>query len=404
MLDEAAPLTERVLLQPPRLIVNVVWDGGGWNVLDQWPDAWPHLRRLIEGGTSFTEATVGSSPSVTPAIHTTMGTGVWPATHGVTDIKLRDEQGVVVDSFENGESSRFIAVRTISERWDEQQDNEALIGMVAYEPWHLGMIGRGAEIPSGDKDHAAWLDVKTNDWVTNEAHYELPTSVVDTVGLEADIEATDSIDGETDGAWRNHRILDDRERIEELPGFITYHGRALRNLIGAEGYGDDEITDLIYTNFKQIDRVGHYFGMASPEVRDSVVESDRQLGELVDYLDDEVGAGRWVVVVTADHGQQPNAVDSDGFAIDAIEFESDIEERFGPILDEGWATQLFLELDEMEERDISIEDVARYVGDYRVIDNTLRPDMLLSGAGSFDPRDRVFALAVPSAMLPSMTC
>ncbi|MBA3350621.1 MAG: hypothetical protein H0T12_08715, partial [Actinobacteria bacterium] len=36
----------------PKLILTVVWDGGGWNVLDAWPDAWPNLARLMARGSS----------------------------------------------------------------------------------------------------------------------------------------------------------------------------------------------------------------------------------------------------------------------------------------------------------------------------------------------------------------
>src|SRR5918997_1552601 len=38
---------------PPRLVVVVVWDGGGWNVLERWPDAWPTLGRMMRAGISY---------------------------------------------------------------------------------------------------------------------------------------------------------------------------------------------------------------------------------------------------------------------------------------------------------------------------------------------------------------
>ncbi|HEX2241140.1 MAG TPA: alkaline phosphatase family protein, partial [Actinomycetota bacterium] len=91
-LDEVVKLNAKLLRGPrPRLIVTVVWDGGGWNVLEQWPDAWPNLARFAREGVSFTNATVGSSPSVTPPVHATLGTGRFPYAHGVTDILVRDD-------------------------------------------------------------------------------------------------------------------------------------------------------------------------------------------------------------------------------------------------------------------------------------------------------------------------
>jgi hypothetical protein len=390
--------------KPPKLILTVVWDGGGWNALRQWPNDWPNLARIMSEGVTYTNAIVGSSPSVTPSVHTTLGTGVFPATHGITGIPVRYEDGSVGDVFSRGESSRFLRVPTVAELWDERNRNRALIGMVGYEPWHLGMIGQGAERPGGDKDDAVWLDVETNEWITNEKHYHLPSAFEDTEGRAESLAVSDAQDGEIDDTWRGHEIIDDPDRIEEVPGFITYHMLEMMEMIRHEGYGDDEITDLLFTNFKQIDRLGHYFNMASEEVHDAVIESDKQLGVLTEFLDDQVGRGRWALVVTADHGQQPDAAAVDGFAIDPRELEDDVDAEFGPITEAAWPTEVFLKEEEMAERDVSVEEVARFLGDYRLADNTQRPDYLVGGAGRFDARDRIFAMAIPSRLLGALDC
>ncbi|MDQ3983477.1 MAG: alkaline phosphatase family protein, partial [Actinomycetota bacterium] len=69
--------------KPPKLVVTIMWDGVGRNVLERWPDRWPTLARMEREGTSYVDATVGSSPSITPATHSTLGTGAFPRTHGV---------------------------------------------------------------------------------------------------------------------------------------------------------------------------------------------------------------------------------------------------------------------------------------------------------------------------------
>jgi hypothetical protein len=404
-LREVADIDAELLeSKPPKLILTVVWDGGGWNALRQWPDDWPNLARMMSKGVTYTNAIVGSSPSVTPSVHTTLGTGVFPATHGITGIPVRYEDGSVGDVFLRGESSRFLRVPTVAELWDEQNRNRALIGMVGYEPWHLGMIGKGAERRGGDKDDAVWLDVETNEWITNEKHYDLPRTFEDTDGRAESLEASDAQDGEIDDTWRGHEIIDDLDRIEEVPGFITYHAREMMQMIRDEGYGDDAITDLLFTNFKQIDRLGHYFNMASQEVHDAVIESDKQLGVLTGFLDRQVGRGRWALVLTADHGQQPDAAAVEGFGIDPRELEEDIDAEFGPITEAAWPTEVFLKEEVMAERDVSVEDVARFLGDYRLADNTQRPDYLVSGAGRFGARDRIFAMAIPSSLLETLDC
>ena len=384
---------------PPRLILTIVWDGGGWNTLRRWPQAWPHLKKLMKGGVSYANATVGSSPSVTPSVHTTLGAGVFPAKSGITGIPVRYEDGNVGDVFVHGESSRFLLVPTLAELWDEAHGNRPRIGMLGYEPWHLGMIGKGAERGGGDRDDALWLNVKTNEWITNPAHYRLPDSVVTTPGLEDDIARLDRADGSNDGAWGSLDAFDDPDRIEETPAFVAYHGRALRRMIVRGGYGSDSLTDLLFTNFKQIDRLGHYFNMASDEVRQALVASDRELQTTIEFLDERVGRGNYVVVVTADHGQQPDASDIDAYGIDPGEVERDLDDAFGPITQAVWPTEVFLDADELAEQGVSVATVARWLGGYELRDNTRRPDMLVSGAGVFEARDRLFELAVPATLL-----
>ncbi|HEX2051541.1 MAG TPA: alkaline phosphatase family protein [Actinomycetota bacterium] len=389
----------------PRLVVVIVWDGGGWNALRQWPGDWPNLARMMRAGASFTDATVGSSPSVTPSVHTTIGTGAFPRAHGITGIPVRDEQGVVVDSFEKGESSRFVEVATLAERWDEARGNRALVGMVGYEPWHLGMIGQGAERGGGDRDDAAWLDIETNEWITNPDHYRLPRSLATAPGLDDDVDRLDAADGELDGAWGDQDILDDVARLEETPAFVVYHTRAMLRMVDAEGYGADRVTDFLFTNYKQIDRLGHYFNMASDQVHDALVETDRQLGVLLRALDRDVGRGRYAVVVTADHGQQPDAPAVDGYGINPREILEDVDRHFGaPITRAVWPTEVFLFDDELERAGVTVDDVARFLSDYRLRDNATDPKDADAGAGVFDPDDRLLAMAIPSRMLASDPC
>ncbi|HVL64984.1 MAG TPA: alkaline phosphatase family protein [Actinomycetota bacterium] len=388
----------------PALILTIIWDGGGWNTLDQWPDAWPNLRRMMERGALYRRATVGSSPSVTPAVHSTIGTGLFPKDHAITGVPVRDEAGVVVDAFLEGESSRFLIAPTVGELWDEANENRARIGLLGYEPWHLGMIGKGAEKPGGDRDHAVWVDHETSEWKTNPAHYELPPSVAAADGLEEDVRRLDAADGEIDRAWGDLEILDIPDRLEETPAFVHYHGRALRRMIAREGYGADRVTDLLYTNFKQIDRVGHYFNMASDQVRQNLVASDRELGRTLAFLDEEVGRGNYVVFLTADHGQQPDQDAIDGYGINPRELEADIDREFGPITRAAWPTEVFLLEDEMEARGVQIADVARFLGGYRLIENTGDPAVKVAGKGVFDPTDRLFDLAIPASLLPRITC
>jgi predicted AlkP superfamily pyrophosphatase or phosphodiesterase len=405
-LPDVASLNARTLTkQPPRLVMTVVWDGGGWGVLNHWGEsAWPNLRRIMSKGVTFTNAMDGSSPSVTPAVHTTLGTGDFPWFSGITDVPVLDEQGKVVDSFLNGESSRFMRVPTLAEQWDEQTNNKAKIGMVGYEPWHLGMIGQGAERPGGDKDDAAWLDRETNEWITNAAHYKLPPALPSTPGLQADLRKTDAADGKIDGSWRDNAIIDQRDRIEEVPGFVDYQTLGLERMIKQEGYGKDDVTDLLFTNYKQIDRNAHYYNMAAPEVRDSMVAVDDALPKLVRFLNDDVGRGKWVMIVTADHSTQPDQSAVDGYGIAPKKIAADVNAHFGPVVQSVWPTQIFLDDSEMAKLGVTQAEISRWLYNYTVRDNAQTPQVAIEGAGKFGPNDRLLQMAIPAHLIPEIRC
>ena len=400
VLPEAADLERAVRRPPLRLILTMVWDGAGWNTLQAHPDSWPNLKEMMAAGVTYT-ADVGSSPSVTPAIHSTLGTGVFPATHGITGVPVLDDNGRAVDPFLDGTSGRFLEVQTVAERWDEQSGNAALIGMVGHVPWHLGMIGVGAERVGADKDHAAWLDLETNAWITDEGHYSIPASFGDQSDLERSIEDLDPSEGA--GSWMGVP-LDDPSRWEELPIFAAHHTEELLGLMESSGYGTDHVTDLLFTNYKQIDLLGHYFNMASPQVEAALHATDDALGAILDHLDASVGRGRYIVVMTADHGMQPTAESLDAFGIDSNEMLVDLTKQFGPVIQDVAPTEIFVDGPALAAAGYTTDDVARFVGDYRLGDNATGPVQQVVGAGSYDPYDRLFAMAVPSHLLPEVSC
>ena len=78
----------------PKVIFNVVIDGGGWNVLREHPRAWPTIEEFRDDGTTYMNANIGSAPSITGALHATFGTGHYPLEHGFPGNQMRDPEGV----------------------------------------------------------------------------------------------------------------------------------------------------------------------------------------------------------------------------------------------------------------------------------------------------------------------
>jgi len=386
--------------RPPKAIVTVVIDGGGWNALQQHPASWPSLRSLAERGTTFTNATIGSAPAVTGAIHATFGTGIYPRTSGVGGHLIRGEGGALTDVYLENADPRYLDVPAVAELWDEQNANRPRVATVAFEDWHLGMIGHGAQRAGGDKDVAVFWEREEQRWWTNEDFFSLPAYVPSGLeALEAYEEELDERDGLGDGTWFGH-TLDELRDPRVRPGsaaFLRFTGDVAIDVLRREKVGRDPIADMIWVQLKAPDLAGHSWNMLAPEQGDVLLEADRQLARIRDELDRLAGRGRYVLVVTADHGQQPLPDAVGGWRISAAELRRDIEERFGAVVEKITPAEIFLRRD----ADIEPRDIARYLATYTIADSIPEStgDVAIVEA-RLD--DTVFAGAFSSAFLAGM--
>ena len=82
----------------------------------------------------------------------------------------------------------------------------------------------------------------------------------------------------------------------------------LLRAMAQENVGEDRIADLVYYNFKCLDKIGHRYGVNSPEIYSYLYTVDYCLKKIKHFLDRNVGRRRYVMVVTSDHGAH-NAYD-----------------------------------------------------------------------------------------------
>lgn len=393
--------------EAPKLIVTAVIDGGGWNALEQWPDAWPFMKRMIAEGLNVEETIVGSSPSITPATHTNLSTGTFPRYHGVTAIAVRADDGSIVGSFSEVPGNPGPAVMdarvtmtktTLADKWDKANGNEPLIGMLAAGNLQLGMIGHGSAIEGGDKDIAAILS--RGEWSTNPEFYSLPDYVnTEVPGPEGFVEEVDRADGEADGKWRGHGV----EPLDGSPAFAPWENATMFEILEREGFGADDVTDLFYVNYKAPDKAGHTWNMIAPEQGDTIESVDTALEDLVAWLDDNVGEEEYVLVVTADHGQTPLG----GWAISRSEISGDLGRQFDGIANEKGvigrtsASSFFSNPDEMEANGVTPEQVSSFLSRYTIGDNIPEGTEVPEGfANRLD--ERIFDAVFPGRKLPKI--
>ncbi len=391
----------------PRLVVTVVWDGGGDNVLEYWPRAWPHLRRLQRAGASYERATLGSSPSITPAVHATIGTGAWPLHHGISEIKLRTN-GRLGDSWAST-SPENLLLSTLSDLWDRARSNEPRIGILARDGWHVGMMGHGAFLGGGDRDIAALDDLDGVSFRTNRRFYSLPPYLLRETGLRAAIRSVDRADGKVDGTWLGNEVLDLVPEVRSTSAWPIYQTKRIVEILEKQGFGGDGVSDLFFTNFKSTDLAGHAWNMVTTEVEATLRAQDRELAVLVRELNRLVGRRNYVLALTADHGMTPTSAVSGGWSIDPSEVSRDIDRAFGlepgerslVALNRGY--QIFLDQRALAANGVDPAEVAGFLADYRLRDNAPQGEERGDYAG--DTSERMFLSALtPTGLRASLGC
>ncbi len=396
---------------PPKLILTMVWDAGGRSVLDTWPKEWPVLRSLIPKGIWYEHASVGSSPSITPATHATIGTGAYPRTTGQVDAEFRlGPSPTLTRAGELGPT--LLDSATLADVYDRAMGNRPVVGDLASVTWHLNMMGHGAMWNGGDRDIAvlrladgssegtegdAWnIKGKNAPW------YHFPAYVNDLPSITTYTDALDRADGAKDGKWRENSIAQ-LANGWDTPARVPFQDRLYAEVIKREGFGADDVPDLLYINSKIIDHVGHIWSVNSPEMKDALSWQDAGLKDFIVTLNNEVGRGNWVMAVTADHGHQFDPAVSGAFQITPNAVLQDLQAQFD---DDGDSTsaiigvrtsQTFLNMAELKQSGHTVEEMADFLLHYTKGQASSDPSSLPAGTAD----DEVFSAVFPTSVFDS---
>jgi len=380
----------------PKLIVTIVWDGVGRNVLERWEGRWPTLERLEREGASYLDAVVGSSPSITPATHASLGTGSYPMEHGVTAIEYRASDGKVRGVLP-GKNPSDLKLSTFADEIDLALGNEPLVGMLAWKNWQMGMMGRGSAHEGGDADQLALAS--GHGFAGNDVFYSTPRYLKRFPGLERRAEELDLEDGEADGGWRGHDILEQHDN----PAWVNWQTDAAIEMLRREGYGTDDATDLLFMNYKPTDIVGHQHNMDSGEMGDTLEAQDAALGRMIDFLDESVKD--YVVVLTSDHGNTPPPERTGAWPVLQGQLQASIDEHFDvpgkkSLVRSTSAVGPFLNRQVAKELGVTPADVAEFLNGYTVRQNFKEPGLPKGYENRGD--ENVLAAAFPSHRIDSI--
>jgi hypothetical protein len=396
----------------PKLIVTMVWDSAGMNLLDRWPRSYPYMSSLREKGAWFPHASVGASPSNTPVGHATIGTGAYPDHNGFADEYIYIN-GKMQKPNENGPG--FLLGATLADQYDPAMGNEPVVAMVATLSAHIMMESHGSMWGGGDKDIAITRE-KTDaptagaegvSWSLSPdmaPFYDLPDYVNEIGDLSKWTAVLDREDGRIDGKWRENSIAQLSGGFD-TPARTPYQTELVKALVRNERMGEDDVTDLLNLNYKAIDTLGHAYSADGVEMSDALEWQDRDLRDLVGFLNKHVGKGDWAMVLTADHGMMPDPDITGAFRIGIDELTADIEATFDddgddvPLILKLRPTEVWLDEAEVADNGTSDAEIAEHISGLTQQD-TVKPNL----EPAPDPNAKVFDAAFPSSILSALPC
>jgi hypothetical protein len=356
----------------PRLLVVVAVDQMRADYLTVLERHWRSgFRTLLTEGAVFERNEYPYLNTVTCAGHATIGTGVFPRTHGIVGNTWWDRgRNALVDcSIDErpsgahisygrrvlaGNSAHLLRAQTLGDRLREQRPGARIVSLSMKPDTAVMLAGHGGDV-------VLWFDQLMGAFVTSRAYAERRTPAVtdflthnplskDMSGTwvlrepAADYVFADATPGQRPQAGRDglfpHAIAGPKGPDERSPGFWAesplsdrYLARMALGMVDSLQMGRDATPDLLAVGFSALDYLGHRFGPRSREVEEILINLDFTLGELIAGLDQRLGRNGYVLALSADHGVGTAFEPAKGGTRVIIE---DIEERLEELLRTRW--------------------------------------------------------------------
>ena len=325
----------------PKLIVGIVVDQMRYDFLYRYADQYGTggFRRMLSGGFNAKNTQYSYFPTVTAAGHSSVYTGSVPAINGIVGNEWFDRRlGRTVYCTEDSTaratggnpsragwmSPRNLNVSTITDQLRLSTNFRSKVIGVALKD-------RGSILPAGHTGTAYWFDGRNGDWISSTYYMadlprwvkdfnarKLPTQYVSagwkpllplaqyTQSTPDDVPWEAKLPGDTKPIFPHELASpaggDRFGLIAATPFGNTMTKEIALAAIQNEQLGKGTDTDFLAVSFSSPDYVGHAFGPNSVEVQDVYLRLDRDLAEMLTFLDGWVGKDNYLVFLTADHG------------------------------------------------------------------------------------------------------
>ncbi|MGH7173794.1 MAG: alkaline phosphatase family protein [Gemmataceae bacterium] len=342
--------------ETPRLIVLVYIDQLRADYLTRWDTLFGEggFHRLEKDGAWFQNCHYPYSDTVTAAGHASVATGCSPRTHGIIGNDWYERAAGASVNCVSSERYQRVPPAVLGVESDKDKKKakgvspERLLAPTLGDALKeatggkgrvvsLSLKDRSAVLPGGQRaDACYWLDMTNGLFVTSTYYRDAVHPWVAKFNRSGILDAWmgkkwtrlrehldyEKSSGPDDAAGEGYLPFA-RTFPHALDGGVlnvkaAYYGTLYnspfgndvllalaRRAIEAEQLGKHDRADLLCLSFSSNDAIGHCWGPDSQEVLDVTLRTDAILKELLAALDRQVGKGRYVLVLTADHGVCP---------------------------------------------------------------------------------------------------
>ncbi len=325
----------------PKLVVGIVIDQMRYDYIYRYWSKFGNdgFKRLIAEGYFCRNTNYNYVPTYTGPGHTSIYTGTTPAVHGIVandwynkttgkDMYCAQDDnvnGVGTTTPEGKRSPANMLTTTITDELRLSTNMKSKVIGVALKD-------RSAILPAGHTANAAyWYDGSIGSFITSTYYMkELPAWVNDfnkkelakkylsqpwntllpieqyTESLPDDNKYETIFKGETKPTFPHN--LPETQKLNGGLNIIraTPFGNSLTKdfaieTIKSENMGKNTATDFLAVSFSSPDYIGHSYGPNSVEQEDDYIRLDKDLAELLSFIDAQIGKNNTLVFLTADH-------------------------------------------------------------------------------------------------------
>lgn len=336
----------------PKLVVGIVVDQMRWDYLYRYNDRYGNdgFKRLMREGFNCQNTMISYLPSFTAPGHTCVYTGSVPSIHGIAAndwIDNRTGKGwyctddpdvlPVGGSRKAGMMSpRNLLATTVT-------DELRLATNMRSRVFGISLKDRSSILPAGHLANGAfWFDDSTGNfitstyyqntlpaWVTAFNNRHLPDSFLAKgwTLLEPAAKYIHSLPdnnpyegkfaGETAPVFPHDKLGHDYNTLRKIPAGNELTLMLAEACLSSERLGMQGNTDFLCVSLSSTDYAGHQFAPNALEMEDMYLRLDRQLAGFLRYLDTKIGAGNYLLFLTADHGGAHNSNYLDSLKIPA---------------------------------------------------------------------------------------